>query len=68
MDLNDPCRVAVFLIELHRYAAKSYTIQRALDMRAAGDYRGEQAWMNVFDALLALEATQAADRAPRLQA
>jgi hypothetical protein len=60
MDPKDPYRAAKLLIDQHGRDAKSHAMQRVLDMRAAGDERGEWVWMGVFDAVLELETTRPA--------
>lgn len=57
MDPLDAYRAANLLIQQHGHNARAHAIQRVLEMRAAGDERGEWAWMGVFDAVLALQAT-----------
>ena len=52
----DPYRAAKLLIDQHGPSAKDHVIQRALELRSAGDEQGEWVWMGVFDAALELEA------------
>ena len=54
----DPYRAAKMLIAQYGPFAREHAIQRALDLRAVGDERGEWVWMGVFDAILELEATR----------
>ncbi len=61
MDRLDPYRAANLVIQQHGTGAKAHAVQRMQDMRAAGDERGEWAWMSVFEAVLVLEATKPAD-------
>jgi hypothetical protein len=61
MDPLDPYRAANLLIQQHGGDAKTHAMQRVLDMRAAGDERGEWVWMGVFDAVLELQAIRPAE-------
>ena len=64
MDQRDLYRTASLIIQQHGPSAKAHAVQRAQDMRAAGDEHGEWVWMGVFDAVLVLEATKAAVEEP----
>jgi hypothetical protein len=55
VDPLDIYRAANLLVQQHRPNAKLHAIDRALDMRAAGDERGEVTWLRVFDAVLELQ-------------
>ena len=61
MDPLDPFRAANLIIQQHGKDAKAHAVQRVQEMRAAGNARGEWAWMGVFDAVLAMEATRPAE-------
>ena len=60
MDPLDPYRAANLLLQQHGKDAKAHAVQRVQNMRAAGDERGEWAWMGILDAVLVLEATKPA--------
>ncbi len=58
MDSKDIYRSANLLIEQYGGEAKSHAMQRAVDLRAAGDAEGERVWCCVFEAILELQAVQ----------
>jgi hypothetical protein len=57
VDPLDVYRAANLLIQQHGPAARSHAMDRALDMRTAGDEVGEATWLRVFDAVLELQST-----------
>ncbi len=57
----DLYRAANLLIQQHGAAAKEHAMQRALELRAAGDEPGEWTWLGVFDAVLELQSTKPAE-------
>jgi hypothetical protein len=58
MDPKDSYRAANLLIQQYGTEAKAHAMDRALALRAAGDQRGEWAWLGVFDAVLELQSTR----------
>jgi hypothetical protein len=57
VDTLDIDRAADLLLQQPGMAAKSHAMDRALDMRAAGDDLGEAVWLQVFDAMMELQST-----------
>ena len=56
MDPKDIYRSANLLVQQHGVDAKSQAMQRALDLRDAGDKEGERVWLLVFEAVLELQS------------
>ena len=55
MNLLDHWRAANLLIQQHGDDAAAHAMQRALDLRAAGDEQGEAVWLKIFDCIRGLE-------------
>ena len=62
MNLDDPCRAAILLVQEHGADAKSNAIRHIVAMKLAGDIPAEVAWTRIFGAIVALEATECARR------
>jgi hypothetical protein len=64
VDPLDVYRAANLLIQQYGCNAKSHAMDRALDMRTAGDQLGEGTWLRVFDAVMELQSTVPAKGQP----
>ncbi len=58
VDPLDPWRAANLLLQQHGNDAAAHAMQRALDLRAAGDERGAAVWLKVFDCIHDLQRRQ----------
>ena len=62
MNVDDPSRTAMLLIESMGGDARPNAIRQIVAMKAAGDTRAEVEWTRIFGAIVAIEATEYARR------